>query len=207
MKPGLAASCLTAIFSTVLPAQEWPKLTFELAAGLTESVGTTRTNLEQTGWNLGAGAGFQLGHGLGVMLNLGLDYLAINSPTLNTLGVPNGNIDLFTALVNPVYHLPTIHGANFYVIAGGGYFRQSDNFSAPIASRPFSNSFFGFYSPSGLAPPLIAGYSVNKPGYDVGGGIEYAKWHGKIFAEARYEHMFNGQSHTDLIPVRFGFRW
>jgi hypothetical protein len=207
MNTCLAASCLTVLFGNLLVAQEGPKLTFELAAGLTESVGSTRTNLEQTGWNLGGGAGYELGHGLGVMLDLGFDYLTVNSATLNTLGVPNGNIDLFSALINPVYHLPTIHRTNFYVTGGGGYFHQSDNFYAPISTQPFSNKFFGFYNPGGLASPITSGYSVNKPGYDVGGGIEYAKWHGKIFAEARYEHMFNGESHTDLIPVRFGFRW
>lgn len=111
MKTCLAASLLTLFCGTALLAQEGPELTFELAAGLTESVGSTRSALEQTGWNLGAGAGYQLGHGFGVMLDLGLDYLTVNTATLNSLGTPNGNIDLFTALVNPVYHLPTIHGA------------------------------------------------------------------------------------------------
>jgi hypothetical protein len=209
MRKSLVVSCLLMSFGTVVLAQETPRLTFELGAGFTESVGTTSANLAQAGWNVGAGGGLELGHGFGVMLNLNLDYLTINSATLNSLGVPGGNIDLFSATVNPIYHLPSIHGVNFYVVGGGGYFYQSDNFNAPLTTPAISNNFFGIYSNAGsLAPALIAGYSVNKPGYDVGGGFEFGtKWHGKIFTEARYEHMFNGNSHTDLIPVRFGFRW
>ena len=34
------------------------------------------------------------------------------------------------------------------------------------------------------------------------------KWHGKIFAEARYVHIFmNNNMRADYIPVTFGFRW
>jgi len=203
----LGFAFILALFSgSSLLAQEASRLTFDLAAGFTETVGTTRTNLEQTGWNLGGGVGYNLGHGLDVMLDAGFNYLTVNTATLNTLGAPSGNVDVFSALVNPVYHLPAIHHTNFYVLGGGGIFNQTDNFSAPVATPPLNNRFFGFYAPAGTQ--ITTNYSVTKPGYDVGGGFEFGtKWHGKIFTEARYEHMFNGESHTDIIPVRFGFRW
>jgi hypothetical protein len=34
------------------------------------------------------------------------------------------------------------------------------------------------------------------------------KWHGKLFAEARYVHVFtNNNMRADYVPVTFGFRW
>jgi hypothetical protein len=34
------------------------------------------------------------------------------------------------------------------------------------------------------------------------------KWHGKVFAEARYVHIFmNNGTRADYVPVTFGFRW
>jgi hypothetical protein len=49
---------------------------------------------------------------------------------------------------------------------------------------------------------------VNKPGIDAGAGIAFGtKWHGKVFAEARYDRIFMGNFHTDYVPVSFGFRW
>jgi hypothetical protein len=56
---------------------------------------------------------------------------------------------------------------------------------------------------------LRSDYSVIKPGYDVGVGLAFgAPWHGKVFAEARYAHVFdNNRFFTNYIPVTFGFRW
>jgi hypothetical protein len=188
-----------------LLAQESPKLTFDLGAGFTESIGATRTDLEKTGWNVEAGGGVHLGGGLGIKLDLGYDYLSVNTATLNGLGAPNGSVTVFSALVNPVYHLPSYKGTNFYVTGGGGYFHQSDTFDAPNASVAVANPFFGFYGPSS---GLTSAYSVNKPGYDVGGGFEFAlSPRAKVFIEARYDHMFNSPSHTDFIPVTVGWRW
>ena len=52
-------------------------------------------------------------------------------------------------------------------------------------------------------------YSVNKPGWNAGMGVAFGtKWHGKLFAEARYVHVFlNNDERADYVPVTFGFRW
>jgi hypothetical protein len=57
---------------------------------------------------------------------------------------------------------------------------------------------------------ILASYSVNKPGIDAGMGIAFgSKWHGKFFAEARYNRIFMGRfgGDTEYVPVTFGFRW
>src|SRR5438477_98050 len=44
-------------------------------------------------------------------------------------------------------------------------------------------------------------------GWNVGGGIAFgSKWHGKFFAEARYNRISIGNYYTEYIPVTFGFR-
>jgi hypothetical protein len=43
---------------------------------------------------------------------------------------------------------------------------------------------------------------------DAGAGIAFGtKWHGKFFAEARYDRIFMRNSHTDYVPIACGFRW
>ena len=73
---------------------------------------------------------------------------------------------------------------------------------------PGFDPFFGFYPVTVPTRQILASYSVNKPGIDIGAGFAVGtKFHGKIFAEAKYERMFLNNSHTDYIPVTFGFRW
>ncbi len=58
------------------------------------------------------------------------------------------------------------------------------------------------------ATEILSNYSVNKPGFDVGGGMAIgALGHGKLFMEAKWEHAFLTNSHVDYLPVSFGFRW
>jgi hypothetical protein len=176
---------LTVASGSLLLAQETPRFTFDFGAGFVESVGSTRTQLDKTGWNIDGGAGVNISHGFGAKLDLGFTDFGINGATLGDIGVSNGDVKIFSALVNPTYHVGGIHHVDFYVFGGGGLFHQLQEFTAPVPS-----------------------YSVNKPGYDVGAGFEMGtKWHGKVYAEARYDHMFNTDSHTDFIPVTFGFRW
>jgi hypothetical protein len=43
---------------------------------------------------------------------------------------------------------------------------------------------------------------------DWGAGVAFGtKSHGKIFAEAKWDRVFIGNSHMDYLPVTFGFRW
>ena len=194
---------------SLLFAQETPRFTFDIGAGFVESVGSTRTQLDKTGWNIDGGFGVNVTHSLAVKLDLGFTDFGINGATLTDVGVPNGDVKIFTSLINPTYHVGGIHHVDFYVFGGGGLFHQYQEFTAPaLGTTSFYNPFFGFYPAAGVGQAILSSYSVNKPGYDVGAGIEMGtKWHGKVFAEARYDHMFNSGSHTDFIPVTFGFRW
>jgi len=63
----------------------------------------------------------------------------------------------------------------------------------PIASRIACASPYG---------------TVMKPGVNISAEIAFgSKWKGKFYAKARYHRMMFRNSHTDYIPVNFGYRW
>lgn len=69
--------------------------------------------------------------------------------------------------------------------------------------------FFGFYSADIPTTQVLSSYAVNKPGANIGAGVAFGtRWHAKLYAEARYHHMFmsNGQR-MDYVPVTFEVRW
>jgi hypothetical protein len=189
-------------------AQEFSKFSFDIGAGFVAPAGGTATYLD-TGWGVRAGVGANFSPHLGIMLNLGYDSMGINSTTLANVGVPGGDVNIFHATIDPVVRLAPKGRFNFYLTGGGGLFHRYQEFSAPtVVTTGAYIPFFGFYPVSFGANQILSSYSVNKPGFDVGGGVEIgALGHGKFFTEAKWEHMFLAGGHTDYIPVSFGFRW
>jgi Outer membrane protein beta-barrel domain len=208
MKSFLLTSCIGILAFASANAQEYSKFSFDLGGGYTTPVGGTGRYLDE-GWNIRAGAGFNFSGNLGAMLNLGYDQMGINSYTLSTIGVPGGGVHIFHATVDPVVRLRSRGHSNFYLTAGGGVFHMYQNFTAPaVVTTDAFNPFSGFFPVSYGANQVLSSYTVTKPGFDVGGGVEVGAFnHGKFFAEAKWEHMFLTGAHVDYIPVSFGFRW
>jgi hypothetical protein len=199
-------SALIALSSVVCmnAQEEVSHFTFQAGAGFTQGVGRTGTYTD-TGWNTSLGFGYNFNSYVGALINLNDSQLGINSATLSNIGEPGGGINMLTATLDPVIHLTPHSHFDLYVTGGGGMFRRYQDFSAP-ALVPVSgfNHFFGFYP----ATEILSSYSVIKPGVDVGVGVALGtKWHGKFYAEAKYDKMYNGLQHTDFLPVTFGFRW
>jgi len=180
-------------------AQETQKYTFDIGAGFTNSVGGTATQLSN-GWNIGAGAGYNFSPYLGAKLDLAYSSMDISGSTLLNIGVPGGDVHVFTATVDPVVHLTPKRHFDLYLTGGGGLFHIYQEFSQPVAGvANVFNPFFG---------DLVSSYSVNKPGFDVGGGVAFGvRGHGKVFAEAKWDHGFLSGAHIDYLPISFGFRW
>jgi hypothetical protein len=134
--------------------------------------------------------------------------MGINSTTLSNLGVPGGNVHILSATLDPIVHLNPHGRTDVYLTGGGGLFRWYQQFTQPsVAVVPGFNPFFGFFPTAIPTTQVLSSYSVNKPGVDVGAGVQFGSlWHGRFFAEARYEHIYMSHSHVDFIPVTFGFR-
>lgn len=205
MKQFVFATCFGLLCISSLPAQETSHFAFELGAGFTQSVGNTANYLNSDGWNLRGGVGYNFTNQIGVLGELGYTSFGFNSSTLGSLGYPGGGVNIFSATLEPIVHLTPKSHFDLYAIGGGGLYHWDENFSAANGTATAFNS--------GSFPVVIPNsgdmYTVNKPGWNAGMGIAFGtKWHGKIFAEARYTHVFlNSNMRADFVPVTFGYRW
>ena len=188
MKRFAFVSCMGILAFASANAQEFSRYTFDIGGGFTMPAGST-SNDRDPGWNIRAGAGYNFSPHFGAVLNLGYDSLGISSTSLIPNGATGGDVNVFHATIDPVFRLRAKGRLNFYLTGGGGLFHR------------YKEVDFG------SAPQLT--YTVNKPGFDVGGGLEYGVFgHSKFFSEAKWEHMFiDSPIHMDFIPVSFGFRW
>jgi len=190
-------------------AQEGIRPTFSVSGGWIEPVGSTGRHVDR-GWNIGAGGGLNFNNVVGTTIDLGYNSMGLNSATLTNAGFPGGSFTDFSAAINPIVHLTPGQHADFYLVGGVGLHHITTQFTQPSVS-PFVgfDPFFGFYTALRPTTDILASYSVNKPGIDFGAGVAFGtKFHGKFFAEARYNRVFmTGERHVDYLPVSFGFRW
>lgn len=210
MKKSLAITCFGLFTAFGLNAQETPRFSFDLGTGFTAPVGNTGRNLD-VGWNIQGGGGFNFSSYVGAMIDLVYNSMGINSTTLGNLGFPGGGVHVFSATLDPIVHLNPKGHFDVYLTGGGGIYHYYQNFTQPsVATFTEFNPFFGGFFPVAVpTTEILSSYSVNKPGVDGGMGIAFGnKWHGKFFAEARYDRIFMaGNRHVDYVPVSFGFRW
>jgi len=199
---------ITILSAGCIRAQEGSPFTFDFGGGFTQPVGNTGRHLDE-GWNIGGGAGFNFGPYVGAKIDVGYNSFGINSATLNNIGFPGGGVHIFSATLDPIVHVNPHGHVDVYVIGGGGLYHRYQEFTAPsVATVTGFDPFFGFFTAAVPTTQVLRSYTVNKPGVDIGAGIAIGtRWHGKFFAEARYNHMFLRSGHTDYIPVTFGFRW
>jgi hypothetical protein len=198
------ATCVGILAIGAVGAQETSRFAFSVGAGFTTPVGSTGRYTDE-GWNVGAGGGMNFNPYVGALIDLNYDQLGINSSTLSSFGVPGGGVHVFSATLDPIVHLNPKGHLDVYVTGGGGIYHRNQDFTAPTTFTGF-NPFFGYYAVGGTQ--VLASSSVNKPGVDIGTGFAFgSKWHGKFFAEAKYNRIIMGRLHTDYLPVEFGFRW
>lgn len=183
----LLASMLVAAAS--LCAQEGVSpISVQVGMGFTKGVGHAGDDLN-TGWNMGGGVGYNFNSHIGAMLNIRTQLLGTSVTVPGNLSVSGGHMMVFSSTFDPVFHLNQGGHVDVYITGGGGMYRRSFSPAQTFALR--------------------SDYSVIKPGWDAGVGFAVGTpWRGKLFAEARYEHIFdNNNFFTNLVPVTFGFRW
>ena len=207
MKKLVLTVCCGGLLAGSLSAQETSLFSFQVGGGFTQPVGNTGRHLDE-GWNVQAGGGINFGPYVGAMIDVGYNSFGINSATLANIGVPGGDLHIFSATLDPIVHLNPHGHIDMYLTGGGGIYHRYQEFTQPaVATTVGFDPFFGFFPAQVPVNQVLASYSINKPGIDAGAGISIGtKWHGKFYAEARYNRIFTDR-HTDYIPVSFGFRW
>lgn len=209
MKKLALITTLTLAGLGVASAQETSHFAFNIGAGFTNPIWTAGRYTDM-GWNVGAGAGWNFNSYVGALVDVSYNQMGINSSTLNGFGVPGGDLHVFSATLDPIIHVVPHSKVDVYITGGGGIYHRTQEFTAPgVASVTGFSPFFGFYNVGVPTTQILSSYTVNKPGVDAGLGIAFgSKWHGKFFAEAKFDRIFDGNGfHTDYIPVTFGFRW
>lgn len=201
MKSIFLASCIGILAFATADAQELANFTADIGAGFTEPAYSTGSYVN-TGWNLNAGVAYNYSRYLGAKLDIGFNDFGINGTTLTALGAPNGDIHMFSALVDPVFHLTPHSRLDIYVTGGGGLFHESQQITAPAAINATGSLPI-------IGSTAVSSYVVNRPGWDAGAGVSFAAFgHARAFAEAKFERMLmsNGPN-FDMLPVTFGFRF
>jgi len=207
MKSLFSAACFGICLLAAASAQETSHFAFTIGGGFTTPVGNTGRYTDD-GWNAGGGAGVNFNSWVGALIDLNYSSFGINSATLQDVGAPGGGLHVFSATLDPIVHLTPKSHFDLYVTGGGGLYHRMQDFTAPtVATVTAYNPFFGFYPVTVGATQVLSSHSTNKPGFDGGVGIAFGSvWHGKFFAEARYNRII-ANYHTDDVPVTFGFRW
>jgi hypothetical protein len=209
MKGITLASGIGLLMVGALSAQETPPVSFNVGGGFVQGVGGSGRRLD-TGWNFNGGVGFNFNSYVGVMGQFDYNQMDINAATLNSLGFPGGDVNMWSVTLNPIVHTNPRGPVDVYFIGGGGLYHRRQEFTQPTTSFFTGfDPFFGFYSVAVPTTQVLTSYSVNKPGVNGGVGLAFGtKWHVKFYAEARYHRMFlGGDRHTDYLPVTFGLRW
>ena len=166
--------------------------------GFTSPVNPLARDLD-TGWNLSGGFGVTSNY-VGVMLDAMVTSLGVSHNTLVDIGFPEGNQRYWAVTLDPVFHVNRRGPVDFYVTGGGGIYSQITELRVP---GDFGGGLFGRHD-------FRTSYTIYKPGVDAGAGFAFNVGYRstvKIFAEARFHHMFIGDSGVSFIPVTVGVRF
>jgi hypothetical protein len=166
--------------------------------GFTTPVNPLATRLD-AGWNLAGGIGVTQEY-VGVMLDAMFTDFGITSAALAREGAARGSQKYWAVTVDPIFHVNQRGPLDFYITGGGGIYGQHTEFRVRSDSpRGSSRSF-----------DLISSNTIYKPGVNGGAGFAFSLGYDtniKVFAEARYHHMFVGGSDAGFIPVTIGVRF
>lgn len=197
-------------FGAAYGQTEVPRFSGSVGGGFTTPAYTAGEHLN-TGWNALAGAGINISRFLGVEGQFQFNGLDINSTTLNNAGFPGGDMHLWSLTLDPVIHFAPSNRFNPYIIGGGGLYHRTIEFTAPtIATVAGFDPFLGIFFPIDVpANQVLQSMSVYKGGVNIGMGfsIPLGSSKMKLFAEARYHHMYTRPDPTTIIPVTLGIRW
>ena len=160
--------------------------------GLSTPANPVATRLNE-GWNLAGGIGVTRGS-VGVMLDAMFTHFGITHDALVQAGARKGSQRYWALTVDPIFHVNERGPVDFYITGGGGLYSQITQYRAS----------------SGGGYDLISSRTRYKPGVNGGAGFAFSLGYRsniKLFAEARYHHMFTRGSGASLIPVTVGVRF
>jgi len=206
--------CLAAALVCALPLlgqNPDKRIFFTAGAGPSAPVSYTSDRLN-TGFNLTGGVGVKLTPYVSLLGEFSFNRMGVTDAALAALSVPNGSARMYSLTASPMIHFNPSGRADPYVIAGGGFFRRTVEFTEPtVAVVGAFDPFYGVFFPVAVpANTVLGSFSQNKAAISGGGGISVRvreDYNAKIFAEGRYVYAFTTPTRTSLIPITIGVRW
>ncbi len=199
-------SILTMILLAALPASaQWrrfgtPSTQPEgfFGVGFATPVNPLASRLD-AGWNLAGGIGVSQGYA-GILLDATFADFGVNHSALAQARARSGSQKFWAVTLDPVFHVNKRGPVDFYVTGGGGvYSRITELRSTSDLIGRNSGRF-----------DLVSSNTLYKPGVNAGAGFAFSLpelSNLKIFAEARYHHMFTRGSGASFIPITVGVRF
>ncbi|MBL8217187.1 MAG: outer membrane beta-barrel protein [Bryobacterales bacterium] len=192
-------------------AQDFHRATFHLGGGFTQPVQETEDRVKR-GFNLLAGGGINVTRNFSLVGEFGYNQLRLSDRTLSQFNVPGGEGRMLSVTIQPTVRFRPESRFDVYLTAGGGWYRRTIEFTEPTTAvvNIFDPWYGVFYPVEVPANTVLGRYTQNKGGINAGGGIEIRisdSDTARIFAEARYHHVYTRPLATNIIPVTFGFRW
>jgi len=187
------------------------RLAFSVGGGTSIPIKETGRRFN-SGFNLNLGLGIQPVRRFGLMSEFGYNNIGVNRAALDRIGVPNGRGRVYSATLNPMVHLTPDRSVDVYMVAGGGFYRRTIEFTEPsFGIATAYDPFYGAFYPVGVQTTTVLGsFTQNKGGINGGMGLAFkrgSEGRSAIFAESRYHHIFTTPIRTVLLPVTVGFRW
>ena len=173
---------------------------------------TTPANEDQHdltyGWDVVAGAGYKFNRKFSLLGEYQFNSNKIPGKVLAQVGEPGGDIHIWSLTVAPVWNYKTSGVWGGYLTGGGGYYRKTTSFTEPALITGYYCDYFYCYPYQYVGDVVVAQFSTNQGGLNVGGGFTFGNWSGgKLYAEARYTWIDTPGRSTQIVPVTFGFRW
>jgi hypothetical protein len=192
------------LFLAVLPAAaQWrhfgdrTRLTGYFGVGGATALNPVARALDP-GWTLSGGVGATNRY-VGFMVEAMFVDFGLNRTTLYYAGVPRGSQKYWSLTAAPTFHVNQRGPVDFYLTAGGGLYSRITEYRAGGGRGPF---YWG--------DDLLGSDTTCKPGVNGGAGFAFnvvPDSNVKIFAEARYHHMFTRGSGASFVPVTLGIRF
>jgi hypothetical protein len=153
-----------------------------------------------TGWTLAGGVGITNRY-IGVLLDATFADFGLNHTTLQNFGSRRGDQKYWAVTVDPTFHVNQRGPIDFYVSGGGGLYSQITDLRVGT----------GFGGPFDSRGEFLYSNTLYKAGVNGGAGFAFniGDRHSpvKIFAEARFHHMFTHGAGASFIPVTVGVRF
>ena len=206
----LSLLCLGGFFAESAAAQPLTeRWTLNVGAGFTNPVKDIERRLDQ-GWNFSAGGGARLTPHFSLVGEFNHNEMDISRRALAALAMPDGNTRVWSITGNPRVNFNPGGVVDFYLIGGGGVYRRTVEFTRPSTTTvAVLDPWWGVVYPAVVpADEILASYSTTRGGLNGGGGLTVRLGQSgvKIYAEARYHHMFTPGIATTYVPVTFGLQ-